>query len=282
MSHIPPTNPYGSPTAYEEPPPHAAAPVRGIPKVTGMRYMESFQYIFESPNWAMNLLFGALAVFSQSFVPIIGPMVFMGYLAEVLTHLHRRRTMPYPDFDFNRFGEYISRGAPPLVVMLLAWMINAGVMLFFYFAGIFGTMLIAAALAAAGLPGPAVMLVVIFLGAIAIATLIAAMITLAMYASALMLRGELTGKVGEAFDFGFAKRYVSLMWREMFVAFLWLTLANFVVTFLGLLALCLGVYPAVAWTMMARTHINWQLYELYLGKGGEPIPLPDEHGMPAV
>ncbi len=211
MSHIPPINPYGSPTAYEEPRPQSVAPLRGIPKVTHLRYLDSFQYIFESPNWGMNLLFGALAVFSQSFVPIIGPMVFMGYQAELLTHLHCRRTMPYPDFDFNRFGDYIGRGAPPLVVMLLAWMVNAALMVMFYFGGIFGTMLIAAALSAAGLPGPAVILVVIFLVAIAILTLLAAMITLAMFASALMLRGELTGKVGEAFNFGFARDFVSLM-----------------------------------------------------------------------
>jgi hypothetical protein len=48
-----------------------------------------------------------------------------------------------------------------------------------------------------------------------------------------------------------------------------------------------GVYPAAALVLFAQFHCNYQLYEMYLERGGIPIPLKTvpaalERGLPAV
>jgi hypothetical protein len=55
---------------------------------------------------------------------------------------------------------------------------------------------------------------------------------------------------------------------------LFLAVSSMVVMFLGMMAFCVGMYPAMAIVMLARAHAEYQLYELYLARGGEPIPLP--------
>ena len=40
----------------------------------------------------------------------------------------------------------------------------------------------------------------------------------------------------------------------------------------GLLLCCVGVYPAQAWILLAHYHVWFQLYDLFLQRGGEPIP----------
>src|SRR5579859_7900971 len=99
----------------------------------------------------MNLVWGGLCFL----VPIVGPMVMVGYLFEVIEWLHRRReeeklpwveptgvaaapegairTGPgasagsfelaapeqYPDFNVNRIQDYLMRGVWPFLVQLL-------------------------------------------------------------------------------------------------------------------------------------------------------------------
>jgi hypothetical protein len=52
------------------------------------------------------------------------------------------------------------------------------------------------------------------------------------------------------------------------------------VLLLGLLLCCVGTYPATALVMLAQAHLYLQLYELFLQRGGEPIPLksPQQRG----
>jgi hypothetical protein len=47
------------------------------------------------------------------------------------------------------------------------------------------------------------------------------------------------------------------------------------VALIGMLLFCVGVYPATAWAMLAQGYMYFQFYELFLQRGGEPIPLKD-------
>ena len=51
---------------------------------------------------------------------------------------------------------------------------------------------------------------------------------------------------------------------------------------LGLLCCFVGVLPALAWTMLADAHTNWQLYEVYLARGGKPVRLKVDKPGPVV
>ena len=83
-----------------------------------MHYLRSITFVFESKKWPMNILVGALAF--SPFLPLIGALVYIGYLFEMLEHMHRRgRDVPYLDFDFNRLMKYLIRGVYPFLVSLV-------------------------------------------------------------------------------------------------------------------------------------------------------------------
>ena len=54
-----PKNPFASPSL---PPPVATSHVAGYPD--RIDYMRAYNYIFESPNWMMNVLWGSLCLLS--------------------------------------------------------------------------------------------------------------------------------------------------------------------------------------------------------------------------
>jgi len=41
---------------------------------------------------------------------------------------------------------------------------------------------------------------------------------------------------------------------------------------LGTLAFCVGLYAAVAVATLAWSHLAYQLYSVYLSRGGTPVP----------
>ena len=72
------------------------------------------------------------------------------------------------------------------------------------------------------------------------------------------------------------------------MAVLFVYAVMFLSQIIGMALLCVGILPASAWAMMVYGHILWQLYELYLARGGEPIPAKDRralkprHGSPEL
>src|SRR5262245_15872278 len=93
----------------------------------GMNYLRSYQFLFDSPKWLTNLLAGTVALL----VPIVGPMVFLGYLFEIIEAMHLQGEARYPDFNTNRLSKYLNRGAWPfladMVVRLVFGMLLAPV-----------------------------------------------------------------------------------------------------------------------------------------------------------
>src|SRR5215510_11178225 len=81
-----------------------------------MRYFGAYRSFFESPKWAMHLLIGA----GCQFIPIVGPLVLMGYFYIVIEAKHRHGDPQFPDFDLDRLGVYLMRGVWPFLVALVA------------------------------------------------------------------------------------------------------------------------------------------------------------------
>src|SRR5688572_29873674 len=87
---------------------------------TGTRKLEigaMFQWPFSNPNWFTNLMWGGLCLLLGNF--IVPQMVFAGYLWECMERMHKKETLSYPDFDTNRFGDYLQRGVWPFLVNLV-------------------------------------------------------------------------------------------------------------------------------------------------------------------
>jgi hypothetical protein len=260
-----------------------------------VNYLLAYRFVFRSRNWGMNLVWGGLCFL----VPIVGPMVMVGYLFELIEWLHRRReeeklpwveptgvaaapeaairTEPgasagafeyaapeqYPDFNVNRIQDYLMRGVWPFLVQLVVTL-PVGLILGFL-------------PAAAGLSITALVandvhpLVIVALSLVVAAVYFGAIVLLALIQVPLYLRAGLRRDFGSAFSMAFLKDFLKRVWVPLLLSQLFLHVTGTFVALAGLLLCFVGVYPASALLMMATHHIDFQLYELYLARGGEPI-----------
>jgi hypothetical protein len=262
MSHPDPHNPYASPTA----PPVALSPASlVIQPIHQMEYFRAYNYIFENPNWIMNVLMGFLCILSTMIIPLLGQLLFMGYQFEVAQGLLMTQGTRYPHFDLNRFGDYLMRSLYPFVVSLV-FVLPLVVILAM---GI--GMVTAVAAAAGGDEGEAVagLLVIplMFFG------MLAFWLVIMMFVIPLMMRAGLQQEFGAGFDFAWAFDFFKRTWLEILLSALFLAITGMVLVMVGMLALCIGMFAAQAIVMLAQAHFWYQLYALYLGRGGQPIPL---------
>jgi hypothetical protein len=226
-----------------------------------MRYLDSYRVAFQSPNGTTNLLCGALCFF----IPAIGPLVLMGYLLEVVEWLHAKKGAPeagYPDFAFNRFADYLTRGIWPFLVQLVVTVPISFLILVLWGVG----------MGVAAATGSGVVTVIVAL--LLIVAYFIAIFGLNLIMVPLILRAGLSRDFATGFSFAFVKDFVGRVRKELVLSQLFLMGTSIPITLAGMLLLCVGVYPAAALVLFAFNHQAYQLYELYLQRGGEAIPMP--------
>jgi hypothetical protein len=227
-----------------------------------LQVSEMFQWVFTNPNWMVNVMWGGLCMLLSSF--IVPQMVFAGYLWECMEKLHKKETNAYPDFDMNRFGDYLQRGVWPLLVNLVVML---PLVFILWFAMMIGGLIVGLIGAQLGDAGAIVGTIVMF---IAFFVLI---ISLNLVMMPLMLRAGLSQDFATSFDFNWIKDFIVLTWKELALGTLVLIGASLVYYFVGLALCCIGLYATMAMLMYTITHFQWQLYEIFLDRGGKPIPL---------
>jgi hypothetical protein len=235
-----------------------------------VEYGRMVSYVFENPNWFVNLLLMGVC----NLIPVVGPLVLLGYQFEIVESLHRDPQRRYPHFDFGRFADYLLRGLWPFLVVLVASVVLMPIVLGGTFAVIFG---FAMSLGRGGGPASAWLGValVVFL------VMIAVSLALQLVLLPLQLRAGLAQDFAAAFDFGFFKRFLANTWKECIVGMLFLVAIGLAATVVGLALCFVGILFTVGVVMLAQAHFHFQVYELYLDRGGEPIPLkPTKVPMP--
>lgn len=262
MSYPDANNPFASPQVPKEVPvaPLPAGPVQ-------MEYLRSYNYIFENPNWMMNVLWGFLCILSSALVPVIGQLLFMGYQYEVIEALCLNRGSRYPDFDINRFTEYLGRSIWPFLVSLIVVL----PLIVLLYGGMIVAVLLGVAAAAAGGDdiGPVIGMVVGVFGFVVVMGLF--MVVMALV-TPMILRAGLQQEFGAAFDFGWAMDFLKKTWMELILSSLFLGFSGIIVIGISALALCVGMYAGIAVMMLAQAHMWYQLYMIFLSRGGAPIP----------
>jgi hypothetical protein len=240
-----------------------AGPTGGGP--TQMEYLRSFNYIFENPNWIMNLIWGFLASLASQIIPVLPQLVFMGYQYEVIEELYLTRGTRYPDFDINRFADYLGRSIWPFLVTLIVMLIALPIVMGVGGAVLFGS---AAAGAAGGEDaGPFVFLIGLFVSLVVMIVLFS---LVSIVTTPMILRAGLSQDFASAFDFGWIQDFAGKMWLEtlLSVMFLFFSIFGIIMVTCGLAAIVLGpMMPFVS------SHLWYQLYAIYLARGGTPIPL---------
>lgn len=253
FSQDPQDNPYSSPEAESM---AADQPVdRLTPRRTAVDYMQAYTYIFENPNWVMNVLILALLVI----VPILGAIVMYGYVFEVIAVLAYGRAR-YPDFSFDRLGPYLLRGLWVILTMFIFQMVVVLA---------YGLLVAAAGVAGAALgegAGAAMFL-------LALLIYMVLLIAMAFIWVPAVIRVGLSNELSEAFKFDWIKDFVSKMWVEQLLAGLFLMVSAMLLSMVGFFALCVGVLFASALVSMAFAHLNFQLYQVYLSRGGQPVAI---------
>src|SRR5437763_4264072 len=103
-----------------------------------MQYMRSLQFIQDRKNWMTNILWVGLCLLTTTLIPFIGQIIMQGYLFFVIEALHSDpEHRDYPDFDLNRFTEYLSRGIWPFLVDLLCRAVIMAPLIVLYLIGFF-------------------------------------------------------------------------------------------------------------------------------------------------
>lgn len=225
-----------------------------------MQYMRSVQFIMDRKSWMSNILMGGLCLL----IPVVGPIVFSGYLFIVIESLKRDPDhVDYPDFDFNQFSKYLMRGIWPFLMRLVLGMI-IGVPLGFVMA----VFLVMGGVIAGSTKTPAIFFV-FYIFAIVFA------VVLSIASVFLTLPAELQAGLGREFHFGrmwtFVKEFNKRVWKEILLSVLFLFGIGIAAEIVGLLLFCVGIYFTMAAVVMAQHHLMFQMYMLYLERGGAPI-----------
>jgi hypothetical protein len=240
----------------------------GGPAPRRLAYLAAFRYVFESTEWFVSLVLCSLCFF----IPVVGQVAIWGFFYEVVESLHRQPDSVYPKFDFRRFGQYCVRGVWPFVLMqavqvTLQLILQLPVQ--FAFQGMF--VLLAtntqAGAIVLGIGAPLIILFLIVLG-----------IVVSLLTAPMLLRAGLTQDFRQVFGLQWFKGYWKRVWVEEIMAALYLMIASVVLLPLGCVLFCYGFFAASVVILVAGAHMKWQIYEIYLERGGEPIPL---HPLPA-
>ena len=227
---------------------------------------------FKSPNWVMNVVWLVIC-FLLSMV-VVGGIILYGYQFDVIDRRSRGRGTTWPDFDANRFGEYLSRGLWPWLVNIVLGM--AIVIPMWVVMGI--SMAVIGAVfgdpAEGGSPLGA-LLVFAVLGVFMLALIAATMFIL----GPCVLRAGLANDFGQGFNFRWAIDFGKRTWGQMILAFLFAMVIGIVAEFAGALACFVGLLVTFPIAQLMITDFGAQLYDIYLTRGGEPVPTRQAQNM---
>jgi len=243
-----------------------------------MNYAASVSDFFKSPKWMMNLLLGGVCVL----IPIVGPMVVLGWLITGFWARQDEKFETFPDFDFSQFGKYLERGLWPFLVVFVASMVVCIVMVPLAWILMIPMMLLGGFSSggheanAGGCLGALVMILMMVVWVVLIIALMMVLVPLKIRASRMQ-------DFAKSFDFGFVKQFLALTWKEIVVSSIFVVVTSIVFFFLGMIVFCVGMYFAMVLVYFSWTHLHKQLYMLYLSRGGEPVPLsPKLNDAPAT
>lgn len=231
-----------------------------------MNYTDSISDFFKSPKWMMNLLLGGVCVL----IPIVGPMVVVGWLITGFWARQDQNFETFPEFDFSHFGKYLERGLWPFLVAFVVSIVFSIALVPLAWVLMIPAMLIGVSSGNEPNAGTCFGAIAMILMMLVFAALVFALLLVLV---PLKIRASLTQDFAKSFDFGFVKRFLTLTWKEVVLSSLFVMITGPLIVCLGAIVFCIGMYFATVLVYFSWTHLHKQLYALYLGRGGEPIPL---------
>lgn len=235
-----------------------------------MNYNASITDFFKSPAWKNNMLLGAVAVL----IPIVGPLVLFGWHITCLwARGNKNDPADFPAFNFDSFAKYLERGLWPFLVNMVASFVLVPVILILEIVPL-------VLLLSDRSHGNNAALLMVVIGLFFIIYLI----VLALFGlvnTPLILRAIITQDFKSAFDLRFAKAFISMMWKEILAVMVFMLGVSLCMMVITVITCYIGMFFAMPVFMFSWHHLQKQLYQLYLARGGEAVPLsPKLHDLP--
>ena len=260
----------GAPPGWGDP--HGAAPEPPPVELAAERpisYVDAVRFGLHSPDLLMNVVLAVVF----SLIPVVGPIVLIGWYTEIFQRLVKGHPRPVPKLDFGDFSAYLQRGFPAFAcAMIFAMPVSMGLSL------VAGVGMAVAQVSSRSSHDPTPVLVV--LGVVGALSAIVSPVV-ALFSSAVTVRAELTEDVGQAFKASRIFDYVARTWGTTLVAFFVMSMLAVGMSLVGLLACGVGVYVASVVVRLTSVHLGFQIYRLYLARGGEAVPVKQHDGLPS-
>jgi len=230
-----------------------------------MKYNASVSDFFKSPKWGMNILLGAITIL----IPIIGQLVLTGWH---ITGFWGRRDgdddpAKFPPFDFQFFVPYLERGLWPFLVQLVSSFIMMPVMLVM----VIPLLLLPDARNAHHDLTSSTIFGVVFIGAFCLQALLMTIYSFVIIP--LVLRATILQDFAKAFDFRFVKNFLARVWPEMLASLIFMFSLSLCLMVFAVITCYIGALFAAPVVIYSWHHLQQQLYQVYLSRGGEPLPL---------
>ena len=240
---------------------------RGVLDEGAIDYGRALRYQLDDENWVVTLLCVTAAVV----VPLVGGIVALGYQGAVIEALAREGVGARPPrFDFDKLVDYLLRGLRMFVVSLLVSLILLPVI------WLGSVVVLAVVLGTTHAMGPQETASIMvgcalmgFFGLLALALGVAVSVVM----TPPIVRAALDRDFGNIFNIGWARDFLRRTGREEWKVHLFVIAINLGLFVAGVLALIIGVFPAIAFGLLVQAHLYGQLYLLYLRRGGAPVPL---------
>lgn len=270
MSSMDSGNPYVPPKPLDDVVLNADVVLAGVPNE--LQFGRSIAFVFENPNWLVNLLVVVACTLAGGVIPILPGMVLLGYQFEMIEALLARPNQTYPDFKFDRIMQYLMRGLYPLLVAIVAGLIAVPALLI-----VLGIPVVISAAAIANVGDRAQAILLVILIPIGVVYVFAIIFLLNLVMVPMIIRAGLAQDFGSAFNFEFIKDFASRMWKDMLYAGAFLVFAALAAELIGLVIFCVGILFTMAVVQLAQTHLGMQIYRLYLLRGGDKVlPKPTD------
>lgn len=236
-----------------------------VAEAPGLNLGRSMKWMFASQNWVGNLVWVFLCAMLG--VVLIGNFVLLGYQLDIVQRRSRGGENENVDFDPNRFADYLVRGLIPAAIYFLFGLATSAVT--FVCISVWGVVF--------GLlvgENPQDWMAFLLVGPMIVLGLIEVAVIF-MLAVPLAVRSGLTNDISEGFKLKWAFDTAMFMWPHMLLFVLYVFICSFLSMF-GFLICLVGIFATTAWLQLVTADLGAQMVDIYLWKGGQPIPMPGE------
>lgn len=244
-----------------------------------MQYLRGWRALRSDPQWLGKVGVGSLVMLIATCIPIVGQIVLVGWSTLMLRRAVSGQDTPLPrlDFDFHYLMKLFNVGFKAFLAQLL-WSLPLYAIAFGSVCCLYAGM--GGALAAVGATGGGtgtelrvffgVMCLGVGLifaaGAVALASMMPMVVA--------VMRAEISDDVSAAMRFKEVIDTTRLIWKELLTGLLMLGLIWYAaVVFIGIFTLYVGLFPGAVIFRVIVTYWQAELYQAYLRKGGQPLPI---------